>query len=415
MRARRGPSSDGACLIPGRLGSINDADDQFRRDGTDDCTEDDGEGIALDEQRSNSTRDAKPSIGSHRNPPSDAASLIPVRIGLTDNGDDRSGAGYCAEREGEGTASGEVSLDLVAATKDTEGRYSALEPVGKGHLRLTPYLVHPNTVGYPDPFWNDVPKIVVLSQQQWEDFDQTRILRQRERIAKVDWASNIPCEETKRKRLPLPLMGKIPTAYPSYRDILSDQLGGESYSSMAASEERTDGSGVFTDGTAAGGPVDCTPDVQSPKKKKKKNKSSKEAVNQKEILGVKRKRVQKELAGRSTDGGEELFTSLAIARKNLLVLEYESALRKMASDLAKAEMAIKTKDVDLEKTKKEVLDKAKELITEQNCYHRERKQAIKTAEALEDELETARSKIARLEEEKISEAEKMKREMGRLS
>ena len=132
MRARRGPSSDGACLIPGRLGSINDADDQFRRDGTDDCTEDDGEGIALDEQRSNPTRDAKPSIGSHRNPPSVAASLIPVRIGLNDNGDDRSGAGYCAEREGEGTASGEVSLDLVAATKDTEGRYSSFEPVGKG-------------------------------------------------------------------------------------------------------------------------------------------------------------------------------------------------------------------------------------------------------------------------------------------
>lgn len=128
-------------MIPGRLGSINDADDQFRRDGTDDCTEDDGEGIALDEQRSNPTRDAKPSIGSHRNPPSVAASLIPVRIGLNDNGDDRSGAGYCAEREGEGTASGEVSLDLVAATKDTEGRYSALEPVGKGHLRLTPYRI----------------------------------------------------------------------------------------------------------------------------------------------------------------------------------------------------------------------------------------------------------------------------------
>lgn len=49
---------------------------------------------------------------------------------------------------------------------------------------LTFAVVHPNTVGYPDPFWNDVPKIVVLSQQQWEDFDQTRILRQRERIAK---------------------------------------------------------------------------------------------------------------------------------------------------------------------------------------------------------------------------------------
>lgn len=94
------------------------------------------------------------------------------------------------------------------------------------------------------------------------------------------------------------------------------------------------------------------------------------------------------------------------------MLEYESALRKMALDLTKAETVIKIKDAELEMTKGEARYKAKELITQRKCFDREREQAIQTAEGLEDELETAQSKIAQLEREKIEEAEKTKKRDG---
>lgn len=132
-------------------------------------------------------------------------------------------------------------------------------------------VAHPNTAEYLEAFWYDVPKIAALSEQKWEDFDQIRLDRQRGRIAKgncmlavflfllrvsslvrslflsyadcpvavaVDWASDVPCEETTGKRLLLPLMGRTPRAYPNYRNILGAQLGGESFVSMSVSEEK---------------------------------------------------------------------------------------------------------------------------------------------------------------------------------
>lgn len=132
-------------------------------------------------------------------------------------------------------------------------------------------VVHPNTVTYPEPFWLEVPKIVALKKHEWKSFDETKIRDQRRRITKgcavyltlsllsfgrslivlplgdrtlivfflvsAGWATNVPCEETKGNRLPLPFMGKVPKAYPSYSDILSAQLGGESFSSVNASEK----------------------------------------------------------------------------------------------------------------------------------------------------------------------------------
>lgn len=86
----------------------------------------------------------------------------------------------------------------------------------------------------------------------------------------------------------------------------------------------------------------------------------------------------------------------------------------MAVDLNKAETVIKIKDAELEMTKGEARYKAKELITQRKCFDREREQAIQTAEGLEDELETAQSRIAQLEREKIEEAEKTKKEMDRM-
>ncbi|KAF2557475.1 hypothetical protein F2Q68_00015074 [Brassica cretica] len=86
-------------------------------------------------------------------------------------------------------------------------------------------IIHPNTIRPLDTFCKDVPKVVVLSQQHWESFDRRRINRQQKRT-----------EETKGKRLKLPLMGKTMKSYPNYSDILDAQLGGESFSAMTTAE-----------------------------------------------------------------------------------------------------------------------------------------------------------------------------------
>lgn len=68
-------------------------------------------------------------------------------------------------------------------------------------------------------------------------------------------------------------------------------------------------------------------------------------------------------------------------------MEYEAALRRMVLDPQRAEATIKAQGAELERVKKE-------LAKERSRHHRERQQAIQTAEGLEEELETARSKIA---------------------
>ncbi|KAL0640980.1 hypothetical protein Bca4012_103371 [Brassica carinata] len=87
---------------------------------------------------------------------------------------------------------------------------------------------------------------------------------------------------------------------------------------------------------------------------------------------------------------------------------------KMASNFAKAEAAIESKDAEIEKSKRVTLDKAKEMIAERSRYHREHKQDAEIIKGLEGELEAARSKIDRLEAEKTEEAEKTKRTMDHL-
>ncbi|KAF3583820.1 hypothetical protein F2Q69_00031675 [Brassica cretica] len=101
----------------------------------------------------------------------------------------------------------------------------------------------------------------------------------------------------------------------------------------------------------------------------------------------------------------------AAVRKNQLILDYELSLRRMASDFAKAEAAIESKDAEIEKSKRVALDKAKEMIAERSRFHREHKQDAEIIKGLEGELEAARSRIDRLEAEKAEEAEKAKRTM----
>ncbi|KAF2557442.1 hypothetical protein F2Q68_00017778 [Brassica cretica] len=87
----------------------------------------------------------------------------------------------------------------------------------------------------------------------------------------------------------------------------------------------------------------------------------------------------------------------AAVRKNQLILDYELSLRRMASDFAKAEAAIESKDAEIEKSKRVALDKAKEMIAERSRYHHEHKQDAEIIKGLEGELEAARSRIDRLE------------------
>ncbi|XP_018458696.1 meiosis-specific protein ASY2-like [Raphanus sativus] len=357
------------------------------------------------------------------------------------------------------------------------------------------FVGYPTDEGSSDTFWEDLSKIVALGQQEWGHFDHKRIRRQRKRIAKFDWPSNLPCTKTKGKRLKLP-MGQVPKAYPSYRDILRAQLDGESFAAVSESgrqgDEVTDPPcvepGITTNDVAADGLGDASAEVDPSKKKKKKTKHSKRtkigsgsetelarsidgcptdtshavletaqsvgletSAKRVESSGVKRKR---SIDGDSCEVGEKRLededhrSSLtprakmpgvahvmpevselalserfrrsaqadieAIIRKNKLVLDYELALRKAALDLADAEATIEVKEAEIEKHKEDALNKSRDIVAERSRYYRERKQAEETAAGLEEELEDARAKIARLEAEKSEEAGRIKRTMDRM-
>ncbi|KAF2599569.1 hypothetical protein F2Q68_00010992 [Brassica cretica] len=79
----------------------------------------------------------------------------------------------------------------------------------------------------------------------------------------------------------------------------------------------------------------------------------------------------------------------AFVRKNQLILDYEMALQKMASDLIEAKTVIETKDAEIAKLKKDALDKARGMVAERSRHYRERRQATETAAGLEEELENA--------------------------
>ncbi|KAG2269754.1 hypothetical protein Bca52824_064309 [Brassica carinata] len=139
---------------------------------------------------------------------------------------------------------------------------------------------HLTTIGPLDTFGRDVPKVVTFSQQERGSFDRKRIRRQRKRIAKVDWASNLPCGETKGRRMKLALMGQTSKAYPSYSDILRAQLGGENFTAATESEEhggemldpKGGESNLAANEAVVEGSIDPVVDAHPSKKKKKKKK-----------------------------------------------------------------------------------------------------------------------------------------------
>ncbi|KAF3500578.1 hypothetical protein F2Q69_00044255 [Brassica cretica] len=63
---------------------------------------------------------------------------------------------------------------------------------------------HPNTIAYPEKFFESAQAIAAHSHLRWPDLSQEWIRRQQARIARVDWESRLPCVLGPRKsRLPL--------------------------------------------------------------------------------------------------------------------------------------------------------------------------------------------------------------------
>ncbi|KAF3604089.1 hypothetical protein F2Q69_00036148 [Brassica cretica] len=396
-------------------------------------------------------------IGAHRDTLSDAPGLILGQSALIFDIQEQfreDGNGVCA-------SDGEDQGEPTIVAKGVEGRPNSTEADGNGRRRLTPFRLsssgsieqlldlhsessrpsvvaeqvdHPNTVVYPEDFWYEVHKIMAL----------------------IDWASNIPCEETKGKRMPLPLMGKITRAYPSYSDIgcrefqFHDRVGRERRSTTPLRNKPPNKAKVRSEEEEPGPGMSCE-EVDHSIDKIGGEGEDVRVENPKGLTGKKRKRRPKDIGGLDPPPGKLLISTSErveflydqdgplvndqAACSNLMrqirggtrmmpevtelafldnFSESARADSAMTLDLCKAETGINTKDAEFERAKGEVRDKAKDLITQQKCFVREREQAIQTAEGLEEKLETAQSRIAQLEKEKVEAAEKTKMEMARM-
>ncbi|KAG2247134.1 hypothetical protein Bca52824_086762 [Brassica carinata] len=80
------------------------------------------------------------------------------------------------------------------------------EPPGDDYRVLwNPLLVrHPNTIAYPEKFFENAQLIAAHSHLRWPDLSREWIRRQQARIARVDWESRLPCVlGTRKSRLSL--------------------------------------------------------------------------------------------------------------------------------------------------------------------------------------------------------------------
>ncbi|KAG2323145.1 hypothetical protein Bca52824_016358 [Brassica carinata] len=211
----------------------------------------------------------------------------------------------------------------------------------------------------------------------------------------LDWASNIPCEEPKGKRLKLPLMMTFSTVYPNYAAILAAQLGNASFSPAANTGE--------TNSVAANMTIDQAP-VPASVMNRKKTKSSKKARADHSLDRDEGEVARSPIELRDDDEIEDdrecirIENSIALeisefafpdhfaaltradaeaaSCKNTLVVGYEAALWKATLDLEKAREKIRIKEAELETI--------------------------------------ARNRISQLEKEKVKVSEKTKRAMERM-
>ncbi|KAL0715362.1 hypothetical protein Bca4012_064684 [Brassica carinata] len=351
------------------------------------------------------------------------------------------------ELSGAGDGSDGGSTERAEYESEMVGYVSDDQSVSGSEIAERSSLGHTNTFGPWDAFRRDLPKVVALRLQEWKSFDRKRIRRQRKRIGRADWASNIPCEEPKGKRLKLPLMGISSTVYPDYAGILAAQLGDASFG-PAASAGETNSVPANTTINQAPGPacVAVDPDIgesaDAPplKRRRKKAKSSKKTRTDRSMDGDEGEAAGSPLELRDDDGNDdgrecihvedsaglagggthesggmtrqiigEGLTALEISRltlldqfaalaradaevaacKNALVVGYEAVLRKATLDLEEAREKIRIKEAELETVNKERLDRVKD-------------------------LDIARNRISQLEKEKIEDSEKTKRAMERM-
>uniref|UniRef100_M4FIT2 Uncharacterized protein n=1 Tax=Brassica campestris TaxID=3711 RepID=M4FIT2_BRACM len=60
-------------------------------------------------------------------------------------------------------------------------------------------VCHPNTIAYPEKFFESAQLIATHSHLRWPDLSREWIRRQQARIARVDWESRVPCVLGPRK------------------------------------------------------------------------------------------------------------------------------------------------------------------------------------------------------------------------
>ncbi|KAF3601717.1 hypothetical protein F2Q69_00036767 [Brassica cretica] len=122
---------------------------------------------------------------------------------------------------------------------------------------------HPNTIAYPEKFFESAQAIAAHSHLRWPVLSREWIRRQQARIAKVDWESRLPC-----------VLGPLDPLGPSDSGIDVTSEGG------GASREEASGEGASREGgliaTNQGGTTETS--ASGPKKKKKNNKRTKVGV-----------------------------------------------------------------------------------------------------------------------------------------
>ncbi|XP_048605904.1 uncharacterized protein At3g60930, chloroplastic-like [Brassica napus] len=153
-----------------------------------------------------------------------------------------------------------------------------------GHLNKTKdwQLRHPNTIAYPEKFFESSRAISTHSHLRWADLSREWIRRQQDRIARVDWESRLPCVVGPRKsrlsfftRKKQKILNKAREmeGVPDLSALLKGELQLLSKKSSAADTSGT------AEPSSIGGDVNMEPLARSPKRKAAKGaKTKKRAV-----------------------------------------------------------------------------------------------------------------------------------------
>ncbi|KAF2562566.1 hypothetical protein F2Q70_00017923 [Brassica cretica] len=97
----------------------------------------------------------------------------------------------------------QARLKAIERFEELEGKLKSAS-AAKKELARENTLRLPNTIAYPEKFFESAQAIAAHSHLRWPDLSREWIRRQQARIARVDWESRLPCVLGPRKsRLPL--------------------------------------------------------------------------------------------------------------------------------------------------------------------------------------------------------------------